>query len=163
MAQTGFIIIILLLFSYYFHREAFELIHQPFNRLIKTVNKISTNPLAVRHEIISKKKKREEGISSRQQKSSTSTGLQSFVIENAIIKITNLLMLGFGEAGMEIFLKNLRDHGEVNTEVRGRRRCGIFGLCDIRNFTEISLVLQEDVLIFVNIVSIFKYIFNYRK
>lgn len=152
MAQTGFIIVILLLFSYYFHREAFELIHQPFNRLINTVNQISTNPLAVRHEVIIKKKKREEGTSSRLQKRTGSTGLQSFVIENAIIKITNLLMLGFGEAGMEIFLKNVRDHGEMNTEVRGRRRCGVFGVCDVRNFTDISLVLQEDVLVFVNIV-----------
>jgi hypothetical protein len=144
MAQTGFLIIILLLFSYYFHREAFQLIHQPFNRLVKTVNRISTNPLAVRYEIIKKKKKREDNAGG--------ANLQSFVIENAIIKITNLLLLGFGESGMDIFLKNIRDHGEVNTELPGKRRCGVFGVCDVINFTDISLVLQEDVLVFVNTV-----------
>ena len=38
----------------------------------------------------------------------------------------------------------------MNPMIEGKKKCAIFGFCDIRCFTEITEVLQEEILIFVN-------------
>ncbi len=37
--------------------------------------------------------------------------------------------------------------------IAGRRILGIFGFCDIRNFTDVTEVLEEKVMLFVNEVA----------
>ncbi len=61
-----------------------------------------------------------------------------------------LLALGFGEAGASIIAENMKQEGEVNPLIAGRKVMGIFGFCDIRNFTDATEVLQKKVMIFVN-------------
>lgn len=72
------------------------------------------------------------------------------IIENAIIKIGTLLALGFGDAGSEIIASNMARSGDVDPMLPGKKKCAIYGFCDIRNFTDATEVLQEDVMIFVN-------------
>jgi class 3 adenylate cyclase len=72
------------------------------------------------------------------------------LIENAIIKIGTLLALGFGDAGSEIIASNMSKNGDVDPMLPGKKKCCIFGFCDIRNFTDATEVLQEDVMLFVN-------------
>lgn len=72
------------------------------------------------------------------------------MIENAIIKIGTLLALGFGDAGSEIIALNMSRSGDVDPMLPGKKKCAIYGFCDIRNFTDATEVLQEDVMIFVN-------------
>jgi class 3 adenylate cyclase len=71
-------------------------------------------------------------------------------IENAIIKIGTLLALGFGDAGSEIIGSNMAKTGDVDPMLPGKKKCAIYGFCDIRNFTDATEVLQEDVMVFVN-------------
>lgn len=40
--------------------------------------------------------------------------------------------------------------GDMNPLTGGKKMCAIFGFCDIRNFTDATEVLQEDIMIFVN-------------
>ena len=40
--------------------------------------------------------------------------------------------------------------GEVDPMIPGKKIIGIFGFCDIRNFTDATEVLQEEVMLFVN-------------
>lgn len=40
--------------------------------------------------------------------------------------------------------------GEVNPMLPGKKTMAIFGFCDIRNFTDATEILQEDVMVFVN-------------
>lgn len=40
--------------------------------------------------------------------------------------------------------------GDVDPMVPGKKVVGIYGFCDIRQFTDTTEVLQEDVMIFVN-------------
>ncbi len=40
--------------------------------------------------------------------------------------------------------------GDVDPMIPGKKKCAIYGFCDIRNFTDATEVLQEDVMIFVN-------------
>ena len=57
--------------------------------------------------------------------------------------------MGFGEAGSEIIAQNISS-GDLNATIPGRKNNAIFGFCDIRNFTDATEVLQEDVMVFVN-------------
>ncbi len=63
------------------------------------------------------------------------------MIENAIIKIGTLLALGFGDAGSEIIGSNMSRPGDVNPMTAGKKKCAIYGFCDIRNFTDATEVL----------------------
>lgn len=72
------------------------------------------------------------------------------VIQLAIIKISALLAIGFGEAGGEILRENLGTHQELNPMLPGKRKDAIFGFCDIRGFPDVNVALQEKTMVFVN-------------
>lgn len=88
---------------------------------------------------------------SREQQSS-SEPMETVVLEKTIIKIGSLLALGFGEAGAEIIGQNMQgsDSSALNAMIPGRRVDALFGFCDIRNFTDATEVLQDQVMLFVN-------------
>jgi len=72
-------------------------------------------------------------------------------IEAAVIKISALLAIGFGEAGEAIIKLNLKPGTqEVNPMVKGRKKIAIFGFCDIRQFPIVNECLQERTMYFVN-------------
>ena len=72
-------------------------------------------------------------------------------IEAAVIKISALLAIGFGEAGEEIIKYNLKPRTqEVNPMVKGRKKIAIFGFCDIREFQIVNECLQERTMSYVN-------------
>ena len=74
-----------------------------------------------------------------------STCVQTQGLEASIGKICSLLAIGFGDAGAEIIGENMKNGGELNPMVPGRKVNAIFGFCDIRQFTETTEVLQEQV------------------
>ncbi|GIL51039.1 hypothetical protein Vafri_7149 [Volvox africanus] len=75
------------------------------------------------------------------------------VLENSIAKIGTLLAIGFGDAGAEVIAENIRNDGDINPMVPGRKTVAIFGFCDIRHFTDTTEVLQEEVMEFVNSIA----------
>ena len=137
IARTIFVCIILTLGGLIFSRDANELVLRPLERIIDKVEKIAKDP-------ISSKKILEE---SRQYQ------MEIHQIENAIVKIGILLSLGFGEAGSKIISSNMNSTGDVNPLIPGSKKKAIFGFCDIRNFTDSTEVLQEDVMLFVNTIA----------
>ena len=72
------------------------------------------------------------------------------VIKSAIIKISALLAIGFGEAGGEIIKKNLSNNQDLNPRIKGKKKKAIFSFCDIRQFEEINLALEEKTILFIN-------------
>jgi class 3 adenylate cyclase len=78
--------------------------------------------------------------------------METVVLEKTIIKIGSLLALGFGEAGAEIIGQNMKgsETSALNAMIPGRRVEALFGFCDIRNFTDATEVLQDQVMLFVN-------------
>ena len=71
-------------------------------------------------------------------------------VMNAIIKISALLAMSVGEAGGEIIHKNLSFQLGIHLHSRGKKKIAIFGFCNIRNFEEINLVLQEETIPLIN-------------
>eukprot|EP00960_Hanusia_phi_P009218 266236-Hanusia_phi.AAC.5 len=76
-------------------------------------------------------------------------------IAAALIKLSTMLQIAFGEAGSTIITENLNSGKDVNALIPGKRIQGVWGFCDIRSFTDCTECLQEDVMIFVNRVADF--------
>lgn len=72
------------------------------------------------------------------------------ILEKTIIKIGALLALGFGECGTDIIKSNMQQSGDVNPLMPGHKMMGIYGFCDIRNFTDATEILQTGVMRFTN-------------
>lgn len=71
-------------------------------------------------------------------------------MERLIVKTGALLAIGFGEAGTEVIGANMNHAGAVNPMIPGKKIFAIFGFCDIRMFNDITEILEEKVMLFVN-------------
>ena len=40
--------------------------------------------------------------------------------------------------------------GEIDPMIKGKKKCAIYGFCDIRNFTDTTECLEEEVMTFTN-------------
>lgn len=79
--------------------------------------------------------------------------METRILENSINKICSLLAVGFGDAGAEVIANNIRSGGDLNPMIPGNKVMAVFGFCDIRNFTDTTEVLQEDIMEFVNTIA----------
>ena len=77
------------------------------------------------------------------------------IIIDKISKICSLVSFGFGEAGTQIISQVLKEglNVDINPLIPGKKVMGIYGFCDIRNFTDTTEILKEKVMIFVNQVA----------
>ena len=128
--------------------------------MISKVNRIAKNPLEAAQEeenealayerAMAKQRKKNKKKKNQDQKDNE---YETVKIEQTIIKIGALLAIGFGEAGAKIIADNMGHGGDVDPMTPGNKVVAIFGFCDIRNFTDATEVLQEDVMLFVNEVA----------
>lgn len=160
IVKTIFICFVLTIGSLSFSKDTNDMVLEPIESMISKIKDISINPLEAMQ-----KAERDEYFKSlmieEDNKGCMNCGkgddkkeapLETVILEKTITKIGALLALGFGEAGSEIIAKNMRDNagGDVNPMIPGKKVFAIYGFCDIRNFTDSTEVLQENVMIFVN-------------
>ena len=74
-------------------------------------------------------------------------------VSEAVLSACSLLAVGFGDAGAEVIANNIKSGGDLNPMIPGNKVVAIFGFCDIRNFTDTTEVLQEDIMEFVNSIA----------
>ena len=150
LCRTLFICIVFAFGSVYLTKVANDLVIIPIEKMIDKVKRIAENPLAAH---IEKMKDVYDVAEKTRRKCCTqppARDMETLILENAILKISALLALSFGEAGSYIIAENLRQGGQLNSMLAGKRTTAIFGFCDVRNFTDVTEVLQEDVMVFVN-------------
>lgn len=116
-----------------------RLVIRPIERLVDLVRKISANPLGVEYKMMGA----EDGFIE---------GMETTVLLTTITKIGALMRVGFGEAGASVIAKNLAESsgGRLNLMGAGTMIRSIFGFCDVRQFTDTTECLQEEVMLFVN-------------
>lgn len=167
IGRVTFILSVLSLGALLFIRDTDEMVLQPIERMVDRVKLVSENPLALHNPASlspSKDQDQEKGNGKgkgkgkdkdRNKNKSRGGGkpLETRVLEHSIAKICSLLSVGFGEAGAEVIADNIRSGGDLNPMVPGRKVRAIFGFCDIRSFTEITEILQEGVMEFVNSIA----------
>eukprot|EP00927_Polykrikos_kofoidii_P036304 TRINITY_DN30633_c0_g1_i2.p1 TRINITY_DN30633_c0_g1~~TRINITY_DN30633_c0_g1_i2.p1 ORF type:complete len:799 (+),score=97.09 TRINITY_DN30633_c0_g1_i2:517-2913(+) len=77
--------------------------------------------------------------------------METVVLESTIIKIGSVLALGFGEAGIHLGQRMKgADSSMLNMMMPGERVESIFAYCEVRNFWDVSDVIDENAMIFVN-------------
>jgi hypothetical protein len=72
---------------------------------------------------------------------------------STILRIGSLMRVGFGSAGVEIIRNNLNSstsRSSLAFDQRGSTVSCIFLFCDIRQFTDATEALQEEVFVFTN-------------
>ena len=74
-------------------------------------------------------------------------------LQFAILRISALIAIGFGEAGGEILKENINSEQGLNPMIPGKKIQSVFGFCFIKNFTAINEVLQEKTILFVNTIA----------
>eukprot|EP00405_Crypthecodinium_cohnii_P044745 CAMPEP_0206584772 /NCGR_PEP_ID=MMETSP0325_2-20121206/35963_1 /ASSEMBLY_ACC=CAM_ASM_000347 /TAXON_ID=2866 /ORGANISM="Crypthecodinium cohnii, Strain Seligo" /LENGTH=943 /DNA_ID=CAMNT_0054092077 /DNA_START=70 /DNA_END=2898 /DNA_ORIENTATION=- len=168
MMQTGFVCLILAVGAMVFSHDANVLVLQPIERMIALVKQIRDNPLYAmklgdesyrdgneeEEEAPQKRKSKWRWCPCRRSQHVKEQAMETKILENAIVKLGTLLALGFGEAGSEIIVKNMReDTAKVNAMIPGSKVEAVFGFCNIMNFTDTTEVLQDKVMVFVNSVA----------
>jgi len=154
--RTIFVSVVLTGGALLFSKDAGDLIVQPIEKMLKRVQRIAKNPLKAvqieEKEALLEEKLEKENEKKGKKKTEKSDGenYETAILERTIVKIGALLALGFGEAGSEIISQNMAKGGEVDPMIPGKKVMAIFGFCDIRNFTDATEILQQEVMVYVN-------------
>ncbi len=140
LLNTVMICLIFLISIFSLNKNMSVLVLNPLERMISKIKKVTLNPLQalkIKTVFIKKDEKNE-----------------TLFIEQSLEKISELLVLGFGQAGCKIISQFLLDpNKEFDQIIPGEKIYAIFGFCDIRNFSEATEVLYEDVMSFVNTIA----------
>jgi class 3 adenylate cyclase len=136
---TSFIIVLLGLGMISFTKDVRNLVIVPIEKMIQLVYEISENPLGKDFSLTDDGNQKDD--------------METTVLIRTISKIAGLMRVGFGEAGADIIGKNLNittGADSINLLGNGRKIQSIFGFCDVRQFTDTTECLQEEVMLFVN-------------
>ena len=156
----------ILFFSKLIETDLTNILLVPFEVMIEVADKVSKDPMNAKNideleqEVISllqKNEKKEQNIKNKvfnedinKKYNECYNSYEVKVIMNAIIKISALLAMSVGEAGGEIIHKNLSSTLGLHFHSRGKKKIAIFGFCNIRNFEEINLALEEETIPLIN-------------
>lgn len=158
--RSLFIVFFVWLMSTLFENDSKKIVLEPLEVMIDVVQKVARDPINSNNienisENIAKSIKflkisQKNDKNSKEKLDNLNTYIEVQVIQLAIIKISALLAISFGEAGGEIIKRNISSGTELNPIIKGKKKDAIFGFCDIRNFTDINQALEEKSLIFIN-------------
>eukprot|EP00445_Apocalathium_hangoei_P017731 CAMPEP_0203913236 /NCGR_PEP_ID=MMETSP0359-20131031/54257_1 /ASSEMBLY_ACC=CAM_ASM_000338 /TAXON_ID=268821 /ORGANISM="Scrippsiella Hangoei, Strain SHTV-5" /LENGTH=920 /DNA_ID=CAMNT_0050839337 /DNA_START=356 /DNA_END=3118 /DNA_ORIENTATION=- len=167
--QTIFICLAVGIGSMLFTHDANQLLLNPIERMMAKMEAIKDNPLYAmklgdiefRREEIKQAKLQDQlarmnrcvrWLYTTYNANKAKEPMETMILEKTIIKLGGLLALGFGEAGAEIIGQNMRGghSAGVNAMVAGRKVDVIIAFCSIRNFTDATETLKEEVMQFVN-------------
>ncbi|KAF4315270.1 hypothetical protein BBO99_00003445 [Phytophthora kernoviae] len=138
--KTFFIIVVLVVGSSSFIRTARVLVLDPIERMMDVVQKLSENPLA---------SVQTSGNNEQIRKNAKEQGFETALLEITLSKVGRLMQVGFGAAGADIIGKNMGS-GDLDPMLPGKKITAIYGFCDIRQFTDTTECLQEEVMVYVN-------------
>ncbi|KDO17630.1 hypothetical protein SPRG_21851 [Saprolegnia parasitica CBS 223.65] len=136
--RTIFILGILVVSSISFVHVARVTVLDPIERMMATVKELSENPLG-----------KHTHVEHEDQRLAKEKGVETAVLEATLEKISGLMQVGFGAAGGDIIGKNM-GAGDLDPMLPGKKITSIYGFCDIRQFTDTTECLQEEVMVYVN-------------
>mmetsp|Transcript_6077 Transcript_6077/g.13837 ORF Transcript_6077/g.13837 Transcript_6077/m.13837 type:complete len:844 (-) Transcript_6077:631-3162(-) len=139
---VSWVTIVLAISSALFSRDSDRLVISPLETMARLVRNLAHDPL---------------GTMQLDVEDEQNMDSETRLVAQAILKLSAMLQVGFGEAGASIIQQNMADSDSdhINPVIPGKRITGIFGFCDIRNFTDCTECLQQDVMVFVNRISSF--------
>jgi len=162
LLRTLYICAVLIGGSYFFSWNTHHVVIAPIERMIDRVMALIDRPQIVKEEAFIEQEEKDFKMDLKLDKDESkklleddqggsSNQLETKYLETAINKIGVLLSVGLGEAGSELincYLNKETDILNIANSINA-----LFGFCDIRNFTDATEVLQEEVLVFVNTIA----------
>eukprot|EP00980_Cylindrotheca_fusiformis_P031525 scaffold26496_cov113-Cylindrotheca_fusiformis.AAC.8 len=131
------------------------LVITPIERMVRLLGMLTLDPLG--YQTNSRFKKfmfEEDAIADKSQwTKDVLKGMETAFLMSTILQIGNLMKVGFGSAGVEIIRNNLQKGQNSNMLIlneQGSTVSCIFLFCDIRQFTDATECLQEEVFVFTN-------------
>ncbi|CAI2366775.1 unnamed protein product [Moneuplotes crassus] len=143
ICKTTFILIVIMVSALLISKDATALVLQPLESIMLKVSEMAEDPFQ-----ILKFSEIEAEVKKGDAKSKVM--YETMILDSAITKIGALLLLGFGEAGTSLLSDMIGKEGDIDSHAKGNKTVGIFGFCDIRQFTDTTEILQEEVMVFVN-------------
>ena len=155
LIRTIFSVAIFLFIYLLFLSDINNVILSSIEKMVKKVEKMAKNP-SLESDTSNDLNQNKSNCLSFLEASQGNYKIDEFkIIINKISKICSLVSFGFGEAGTQIISQVLKEglNVDINPLIPGKKVMGIYGFCDIRNFTDTTEILKERVMIFVNQVA----------
>mmetsp|Transcript_29728 Transcript_29728/g.59764 ORF Transcript_29728/g.59764 Transcript_29728/m.59764 type:complete len:1176 (-) Transcript_29728:21-3548(-) len=150
-----FIIIVWLLGIVFFVGPVMILVVEPIERMVRLLGMLMKDPLGYantkeyRHFMQEEEDFAEHSMWGKE----VLDGMETKFLMNTLLRIGSLMKVGFGSAGVEIIRDNLdrgRKKDVLELSRQGTTVSCIFLFCDIRQFTDATECLQEEVFVFTN-------------
>jgi class 3 adenylate cyclase len=127
----------------------------PIERMVRLLGMLMMDPLGYQSNLRFKNFLLEEDqiIKKSQWTREVLKGMETSFLMSTILRIGSLMKVGFGSAGVEIIRNNLQKGQSTNMLIlnsQGSTVSCIFLFCDIRQFTDATECLQEEVFVFTN-------------
>ena len=155
LIDTIFILIIWFFGVTAFAGPVMTLVVTPIERMIRLLSMLVKDPLGYQGTSRYKKFVLEEDHYTKNTKWTKDVlkGMETSFLMSTILRIGSLMKVGFGAAGVEIIRNNLAKgelKGGLVLNTQGTTVQCIFLFCDIRQFTDATESLQEEVFVFTN-------------
>lgn len=155
LAATFFIIFLWFLGVIAFAGPVMSLVVIPIERMVRLLGMLIIDPIGYQSTARFKKFLIEEDalIKNTRWTKEVLKGMETSFLMSTILRIGSLMKVGFGSAGVEIIRNNLQKGQRMNTlnlTSQGITVSCIFLFCDIRQFTDATECLQEEVFVFTN-------------
>lgn len=148
IVQTIFMLFLWVLAVASFAGPVMALVVEPIERMVRLLSMIMKDPLG--YETTPQYRTLEE---EGDDIDPVLKGMETEFLMSTITRIGSLMKVGFGSAGAEIIRNNLEEVGNKDVlalSKTGRVHTCIFLFCDIRQFTDATECLQEEVFVFTN-------------
>merc|ERR1719215_1390700 len=151
---TVLTIFIWIVFSLLFSDPVMSLVVVPIERMVRLLGMLTRDPLG--YQMSTKFKlfmEEDEDIVKRSGwTKEIFDGMETAFLMTTILRIGSLMRVGFGTAGVQIIRDALGKDAkrELNLQRPGSTVRCIFFFCDIRQFTDATEALQEEVFVFTN-------------
>lgn len=152
---TFFVLCIWFLGVTAFAGPVMTLVITPIERMVRLLGMLMVDPLGYQSNPRFKKILLEEDalIKKSRWTKEVLKGMETSFLMSTILRIGSLMRVGFGSAGVEIIRNNLQKGQNKNMLMltsQGSTVSCIFVFCDIRQFTDATECLQEEVFVFTN-------------
>jgi class 3 adenylate cyclase len=126
----------------------------PIERMVSLLEMLMRDPLGYQNSARYKKFLSEEKEITKNTRWTKEVlkGMETSFLMHTILRIGSLMKVGFGSAGVEIIRNNLegKNKSMLTLSGKGSTVSCIFLFCDIRQFTDATECLQEEVFVFTN-------------
>jgi class 3 adenylate cyclase len=157
--RTLFVCVLLFVLNQQFQDDTETLVIAPITKMVTIIKQLAMDPLKKPEQVQSLEEaealmREMKGKKRKKKKKKPGPELETAVLENTILRIGDLIQVGFGTCGKDVIGNNMScGDGELAIMTPGQIVDAVLGYVDLRGFQDITVCLQEHVTFFINTVA----------